>query len=293
MKVTEAHLKQFEEEGYVVIEGVLTDDDLEPIIQDYIAFIDEKARELHSQGKLVNLYAEEPFETRLARIVEDVPDGMGNTDIGATRRRDTFEFLRNTNLLDAIEPFVGPELTCNAISHMRPKMPREDVGFHQDAVFTTQEAHHILQLTVWLPLMDVDEENGCMQVRPGIHKRKKVFWQYGRDLPEEHTVTLPMKKGDVLFVHKLTPHGSGLNHTDQVRWSMDLRYQKTGGPSPRPEWPSSIVRSRQDSATETKYEAWRDAWAAGLEKTPKQFHYERPSETTDYTGEMFLSAAVT
>ena len=290
MKVTEAQLNQYEEDGYVVIEGALTDDDLSPVIGDYIEVVDEKARQLHAEGKLQHLYADEPFETRLARIAEEHGQGLGNMDLGATRRPDTFEFLRNEHLVDLIEPFIGPEITCNAISHMRPKMPAEDVPFHQDAVFTTREAHHILQVTVWLPLMDVNEENGCLQVRPGAHHGRRVYWNYGRDLPQAETVTLPMKKGDVLIMHKLTPHGSGPNNTDAVRWSMDLRYQKTGEPSPRPEWPSLIARSRRDPATETKYEEWRDAWAAGLERTPRQIGYERPREPTEYSGDMWLTA---
>ena len=50
MKVTSAQLDFYREEGYVVIEGGLTDDDLEPLIQDHIVVGDEIARDLHGQG---------------------------------------------------------------------------------------------------------------------------------------------------------------------------------------------------------------------------------------------------
>ena len=89
MNVTEEHLRFYEEEGYVVLEGALTKEDLEPIIQDYTAVVDEKARELHSEGKIENLYADEPFESRMARVAEEARDDqgskLGNLDIGATR----------------------------------------------------------------------------------------------------------------------------------------------------------------------------------------------------------------
>ena len=159
--------------------------------------------------------------------------------------------------------------------------------FHQDAVFTTQEAKGILQVTVWIPLVDVDEENGCLEVQPRVHQEQVVYWSYGKDLPQTEKIVLPMKKGDVLFMHKLTPHGSGPNKTDAVRWSMDLRYQKTGDPSPRPEWPILVARS-SDPGKETTYEDWHGAWAAGLEETPKQISYERPTQPQPFTGEMFL-----
>ena len=167
-------------------------------------------------------------------------------------------------------------------------MPSTDVIFHQDAVFTTQQAQGILQVTVWVPLVEASEENGCLQVQPRVHQQRMVYWSYGQDLPQTERISLPMQKGDVLFVHKLTPHGSGPNNTNAVRWSMDLRYQKTGEPSPRPEWPSLVARSQRDPAAETVYEDWRDQWAAALEKTPQQIRYERPSGPLPFTGEMFL-----
>ena len=289
MNITSEQLDFFEEEGYVVVEAGLTDEDLEPLIQTHNVIVDEIARDLHKDGKVANLYEDEPFDRRLARLADECDEVDGCPDIGVTRRRATFEFMRNQNLVDLIEAFIGPEITCNPVSHVRPKMPSTDVAFHQDAVFTTQEAQGILQVTVWLPLVEATEENGCLQIQPRIHQQRKVYWSYGQDLPQSERVTLPMKKGDVLFVHKLTPHGSGPNNTDAVRWSMDLRYQKTGEPSPRPEWPSLVARSRRDPNSETAYEDWRDAWAAALEKTPKQIHYERPSEPRPFTGEMFLT----
>ncbi len=289
MNLTSQHLDFFKEEGYVIVEGGLTDDDLEPLIQDHNVIVDQIARDLHERGKIANLYENDPFDRRLARLADECDEVDGCPDIGVTRPRDTFEFLRNQNLVDLIEGFIGPEITCNAVSHIRPKMPATDVIFHQDAVFTTQEAQGILQVTVWVPLVEATAENGCLQVLPRIHQRRMVYWSYGRDLPQTERITLPMKKGDVLFVHKLTPHGSGPNNTDAVRWSMDLRYQKTGEPSPRPEWPSLVVRSRRPPDSEASYQAWHDAWAAALEKTPQQIHYERPTEPLPYTGEMFLA----
>ena len=287
MRVTNEQLDFYKEEGYVIIPGGLTDDDLEPLIQDHIGIVDDIARGLYQQGKVSSLHEDESFERRLALLAAECDEVDGCPDIGATRRRGTYDFLRNRNLVDLIEAFIGPEISCNAVSHVRPKLPNTDVIFHQDAVFTTQEAQGILQVTVWIPLVDVDEENGCLEVQPRVHQERMVYWSYGKDLPQTERLALPMKKGDVLIMHKLTPHGSGPNNTDAVRWSMDLRYQKTGDPSPRPEWPSLVARSN-DPGAETAYEDWHGAWAAALEETPTQIRYERPTEPMPFTGEMFL-----
>ena len=211
MEVTNEQLDFYIKEGYVVIPNGLTVDDLEPLIQDHNGIVDEIAHNLYQQGKVTSLYEGEPFERRLARLADECDEVDGCPDIGATRRHGTYEFLRNGNLVDLIEAFIGPEISCNAVSHVRPKLPNTDVIFHQDAVFTTQEAKGILQVTVWIPLVDVDEENGCLEVQPRVHKEQVVYWSYGKDLPQTEKIVLPMKKGDVLFMHKLTPHGSGPN----------------------------------------------------------------------------------
>lgn len=298
MQLTSKHLEQYFENGYVVVEGAVTDDDLQPVIDDYNTVVDEVAHKLHRQNLISDLFADEPFEKRLARIAdehEETYHADDQFDIGATRRRGTFEFLSNERLLDLVEGFVGPEIACNSITHVRPKLPSDKsrernsnvAPWHQDAVFTTMEAHHILQLTVWLPLCDATEENGCLQIRPGVHNQRTVYWG-GQDLPEIEPVSVPMQKGDVIFIHKLCPHGSGPNQTDGVRWSMDIRYQKTGEPSPRPEWPSLVARSRLGPSSETRYEDWRDAWAAALEEYPSKLGHEKPSGAQPYTGEMYL-----
>ncbi|MBT3603515.1 MAG: mitomycin antibiotic biosynthesis protein [Candidatus Latescibacteria bacterium] len=289
MSVTKEHLDFYEEEGYVIIEGGLTDSDLEPIIQGHNLIVDQIAHDLYKQGKIKDLYPNEPFDQRLACLANECPEVEGCPDIGETRQPNTFEFIRNENLVNLIEAFVGPEITCNAVSHIRPKMPSTDVIFHQDAVFTTQEAKDILQVTVWIPLVEATEENGCLQVLPRIHQQRVLYWSYDKDLPQVEPVTLPMKKGDVLFMHKLTPHGSGPNNTNAVRWSLDLRYQKTNDPSPRPEWPSLIARSHQDPTSETTYENWRDQWATALKKIPTKIRYERPSKPLPFTGQMYLT----
>jgi phytanoyl-CoA hydroxylase len=289
MSVTGEQLDVYKRDGYVLFPGALTDEDLAPLIGDHEAIVDEIAQDLRGQGKISHLCEGEPFDRRLARLADQCDQVRGCPDIGNTRRRGTYEFLRNERLVDLIEAFIGPEITCNPVSHVRPKMPATDVIFHQDAVFTTQEAKDILQITVWTPLVDATQENGCLQVQPGVHQQEIVYWTYNQDLPETERVLLPMRKGDVLIMHKLTPHGSGPNNTDAVRWSMDLRYQKTGEPSPRPEWPNLIVRSRRDPTTETCYEDWRERWAAALNETPEHHRYPRPNEPQPFAGEMYLT----
>ena len=65
--------------------------------------------------------------------------------------------------------------------------------------------------------------------------------------------------------------------------------QKTGEPSPRPEWPNLVARSRSNPENETTYEEWRDAWAAGIAQTPTQLRYPRPDAPLPFDGEMYYN----
>ena len=75
MTLTKEQLEHFKEEGYVVLEAALQDVDFEPVVQDYEDVIDKLANDLHAEDRISQLYADEPFETRLAR---DMRRGRGN-----------------------------------------------------------------------------------------------------------------------------------------------------------------------------------------------------------------------
>ena len=71
MTLTKEQLEHFKEEGYVVLEAALQEVDFEPVVQDYEGVIDKLAKDLHAEGRISQLYVDEPFETRLARICDE------------------------------------------------------------------------------------------------------------------------------------------------------------------------------------------------------------------------------
>jgi hypothetical protein len=280
-------IDRFYTDGYLVVEDALAEADLAPVIREYEERIDRRARELHAAGKLSRLYEDEPFERRLAGICRETMELYPEMDIMLHRGKAAFDFLRNERLLDLVEGFVGPEITCSPIQHIRAKLPAaltpelqgkgdtHVAPWHQDAGVTWAEADPHFILTVWLPLVDATPENGCMEVLPGMvgtgllphHSKAGVGTTIiPEQLPEIEPIALPIKKGGVIFMHKETPHRSTPNRTDTVRWSIDLRYQKTGTPTGRPFHPEFVVRSRANPATVlTDHAAWCRMWEEGLE----------------------------
>ena len=70
-----------------------------------------------------------------------------------------------------------------------------------------------------------------------------------------------MQAGDILLMHRRTPHASHRNSSDHVRWSFDLRYNPIGQPTGRGAFPGFIARSRPEPWTELHDPvAWTDLW---------------------------------
>lgn len=72
-------------------------------------------------------------------------------------------------------------------------------------------------------------------------------------------VPIPMGPGDVLFMTKTTQHSSLNNLSNGIRWSFDIRYNPTGQPTGRSEYPGFVARSRSNPKSVLPN---RDAWEA-------------------------------
>jgi ectoine hydroxylase-related dioxygenase (phytanoyl-CoA dioxygenase family) len=282
MGLTAEQVAAFREEGVVVVEDLLRDEDLAPVIAEYEAWIDRRARELAAEGKIGDLRAGEPFERRIASLYAQAPEIAEGMDLMQARGPASFAFMRNARLLDAVETLVGPEIACSPIQHIRAKPPAaltgERAGFynvpwHQDAGVTWAEADDSNIVTCWLPLTDATVENGCMEVMPGAWKRGYLEHQAAGGttirpdlLPGIPPRAVPVRKGGVIFMHRYTPHRSTPNFSDTVRWSLDLRYQPTGQPTGRPFHPDFVARSRRDPASVlTDHAVWSRRWVEALE----------------------------
>ncbi len=108
MKLTSEQVQAFREEGVVVIQNVVTESDLAPLIGAYEKWIDHRAQQLQEAGEISDLHEGAPFVTRIGLLYEQTPHITDGLDITQARLPEMFEFLRNKNLLDAVQCLVGP-----------------------------------------------------------------------------------------------------------------------------------------------------------------------------------------
>ncbi len=277
----------FHREGYVHVPDALAAADLDPVQAELEEIVDRNARRLLQEEKIDRDYAELPFAQRLVPLAKADPSAIADINIPGNLGQGIFDFLHNDNLLDLVESLIGPEIYANSCQHIRAKLPATDdyaghlshfewarsTAWHQDLGVLLPEADDTLIVTTWIPLVDADEENGTLMVYPRCHNepiRTHIrppepeggsFTVDPAELPDWDPVTIPIQRGGLLAIHCRTPHGSQPNHSDSIRWSMDLRWNDARMPNGRPHLPGLYVRSQESPELVVhEREEWLTAW---------------------------------
>ncbi len=248
-RLSRKQLDLYHENGYLLVKDALCDEDLAPVRAAMMDTVDGIARTLINDGLLSSDYREAPFETRLAKIFADAGVDQAPRFGRSWRERKPayFELLTHPKVLDIAESIVGPEVLIHPIYNTRPMIPDTPlvvVPWHQDIQYLDADLVAGLQIpTLWIPLVDVTHEMGCLQVGAKTKARGVAPWHREDrsgtgfiEIDDEHmegveVVTCEMTRGSILLVDQMTYHRSTANTTDRVRWSVDLRYQATGHPT--------------------------------------------------------------
>ena len=294
--LTDDQIASFEKDGYLVVEDVLSDR-LPALRAEYAELLDRLCDKWGVTGdsfeqKLIKAYRAghdwfQPMDISLPgdRIYADTPFHIGPA---------VFDFMTAPALLDIVESLIGPEITSNPIQHVRIKPPATDLrddeirahitatDWHQDRAVGLEEADETDMITCWAAVTDATVENGCLQVQPfsGVpemlpHCAKKQTAIADAFIDEDGAVPLPVKAGGVVLFHPLVQHGSLVNRTQGIRWSFDLRFNKTGQPTGRAHFPDFVARS--EAAPETVLRDWRGyqaMWENARAKLAAQPHID-------------------
>ena len=110
----------FQEEGYLVLEGILDEADLQPVIDEINQEINLRARKLMDSGNLSKLYEDKPFETRLAAISQETAKLAVSIWGGILHGPSIFYLITNPKLLDVAASFCGEEIIASSVYRLMP-----------------------------------------------------------------------------------------------------------------------------------------------------------------------------
>ncbi len=290
--LTPQQIRQFQEDGFLIVRGLLPQEALQPLIAELTQKVDEATREAVRQGLLdsANTFPDAPFATRLALVSNACADRTWLWQNYFSRQKPIsagmFALRTASALLDATESLIGPEILAHPQFGLRTKLPDlaiMDIPWHQDlAYLTPDEAGETLVVNFWIPLARATTENGCLQVIPGSHRmgllahdlrletpgHKGFIGIADAALPSDDCISCAVDVGDVLLTTERLVHRSIPNRSNTVRWSVDTRYNRIGLPTGRSQVPGFVARSqRHPERVAQSYHDWLQNLAeAGLDR---------------------------
>lgn len=216
----------FKEEGYLFFRNVLSLDEIFKAKRDLVEL-------LQKQGA-VKAGASDPVWTGT---------GIEQIDESELYALPLFsELLESQHTVALVEKILGGPVYMFKSFNIRYALPGDTVHVtppHQDYFFVRINQSF---RTLWIPLMDIDDQVGGLALAAGIHKRglldhveREDVYSYifkGRkqrglsleSLPKPW-LTTDYHPGDLLIFHNLMVHWSLPNRSHQIRLSLDNRCQ--------------------------------------------------------------------
>lgn len=226
--VTDEHVAQFHQLGYLVVDGAFTAEEVQNAV-DALSYL-ASGQNPDYEGIL--------YEKKAQGVaIDELPPEKRQDYIRKLNRYVAFDsrlqaIAEHPKLLNVLSRIMGEplDLYANFAMWKPPKIGREKPWHQDQAYFDLPQG--TLVVGVWIALDKATPENGCMMVRPGshlegpvIHFQRRDFQICDTDVITLPTVAAPMNPGGCLLFHNLLHHGTAGNFSDQRRRAMQLHYK--------------------------------------------------------------------
>ena len=247
MKLGPAELARFLEDGYLVVEGLLSPEQLEALRRDTAPLHESMAASAPDPAVRLSWEPTPPGEPR--RLQQVLNAEVVSPTLHA--------LVRSQPVLEVAEALIGPDLALFETKFlMKASRLGGEIPWHQDFAYWVQLTDAPHQISCLVAIDDADEENGCLMVIPGSHRQGLLPHRvnartFSRTLPDElvdraKAVTLPTKGGTGVIFGPFMVHGSGPNRSPRERRSMTMVFTAAGLGVPQRE----LLRERPSRAPE-------------------------------------------
>lgn len=228
--VADAPLRVLNARGYCLLPQVLETREVAGMRQALNETIDRVAMALRTPFPAS--FPNAPFEERLEQIAARNPayaHALYRAVLADAHLDPRIEALStNRRLRTAIDALLAPLVRDGEVvrSHaVTPSFSPGLAGWRQD-VLRADEGSRGARLACWVPLRDVDEETGALEVVPGRwreplpHVRDERGHLHIRDLGPGERRVVAMRRGDVLILDRFVPHRPMPVMKGTSRWAV-------------------------------------------------------------------------
>jgi hypothetical protein len=208
-------------------------------------FRDEKLQKLFDkQGFVVVPFIDAQEVTALNEIFDrlhpQLPAGVGF--VSGSYSND-FEYKKKASdaIIDIYRKhfdrlFQNYETFGAAFLYKQPSAHSE-LGVHQD--WTIVDEHQYVALNCWVPLTDIDENNGALHVLPGSHFPKintlrsptiPFFFTGCENEVIQQTIPFYIRAGEAVILNQSVIHFSPPNRSDKIRKAITAGVKTQGAP---------------------------------------------------------------
>lgn len=231
--VTDAHVAQFHEQGYLIVENAFTAQEVQIALDGLFHLLSGAVEEfngvqyeLASAGVAVEDLSVEEKQDYVRKFMSFVDyDERLN------------ELAHHPLLLALVERLIGEApFLFQSMALLKPPRLGRDKPWHQDAAYFQIELDAKV-VGCWIALDEATIENGCMVIAPGSHLKGPVVhfrrrdWQIcDTDVDNSGAVAVPLKPGGLLIFQSLLHHGTPPNDSGLRRRALQFHYRPQSAP---------------------------------------------------------------
>lgn len=231
LHLEDAQRNLYRHQGYLVLQNAASSEEVSKVR----AVLERlfSARAGSQNGDFLDLAGtdEDPSRAALPQILMPVKYAP---ELDSCGLRDTASEIATQLLGEGVE-YQGE----HAI--MKPPYHGAETALHQDEAFWSESTEYE-SLSVWFPLQDVSDENGCISFIPGSHlegvlRHRSVDGdarKNGLEVENQDGLTvvpIALAAGGATVHHCRTIHGAGRNRTAQARLALIFGFGLPGRPS--------------------------------------------------------------
>jgi ectoine hydroxylase-related dioxygenase (phytanoyl-CoA dioxygenase family) len=254
LQLTEAQLGSLEDQGFLVVPGLCSREEaaeIRSILEDLF-----ERRVGEKEGAQFDVL--KPGSTDSRTLVQlNNPMNYAHALLKTQHTQNAHSIARQ---------ILGPNAILSAtLVLMKPAHCGSATPWHQDEAFRGGDKE-FEELTIWTPLQDVNNLNGCMQFVPGSHKGDirphhspgDDLKSHGLELCElpapENIVSCPMPAGYCTIHYSRTLHGTPGNASDTARFAYIMIFQTPPRPAPETRhFPWLLEKQNVDDAVREKW----------------------------------------
>jgi ectoine hydroxylase-related dioxygenase (phytanoyl-CoA dioxygenase family) len=246
-RLTAEERRTYDELGYVIVPDVFPANELEEIDAEIDRLLEKMEAERRARGEV-------RAEQTPARPSGHHEETGSILQLGL-RSPVCQQVAEDARVMDLIEDIVTPGIAIYSVKLIaKPPFMNVPCHWHQDDAYYVKQSQSETRMSVWVPLQDAHEQNGCLYIVPKSHEwglqehqnkdsgqcRYSMDDEKIQEILDERAIPVPVKAGSAVLFSALLWHGSKGNETGKVRRAFITSYQEAGPRGNGEQW--KVVR---------------------------------------------------